>query len=273
VQPCTNSEQESHLELNLKGKTALVTGASKGIGRAVAEGFAQEGCRIHMVARSQEPLQDAVDAISAQFGVETIAHVGDLSDTAFVSELPSRTGDVDILVNNAGAIPRGSLIDVDDRRWRDGWELKVFGYIAICRIYYPRMSARQTGVILNIIGVSGERADANYIATATANSGLMMFSESLGGESVRHGVRVVGVNPGVVATDRFMTNVRQRAVKMFGDESRWTDILKDLPIGRLAKPQEIADTVVFLASERASYISGVTVTVDGGLRSRPPTGI
>lgn len=261
------------MELNLKGKWALVTGASKGIGRAVAEGFAREGCHLHLAARSSEALKLVADDLTGRFGVQVVPHSIDLGDPAAVSTLPARTGDVDILVNNAGAVPRGNLTEVDEARWRQGWELKVFGYIQLCRLYYPRMCARSSGAIVNVIGVAGERADANYIATATANSALMMFTRSLGGESVRLGVRVVGVSPGVVATDRFMNNVRQRALKMYGDEGRWTDILKDLPIGRLAKPEEIADGVMFLASERASYISGVIMTIDGGLLSRPPTGI
>ncbi len=261
------------MDLNLRGKTALVTGASKGIGRAVAFGLASEGCDLHITARSSEALIQLGYELAQRFGVRVEPHAGDLADAGFASELASRIGAVDILVNNAGAIPRGNLAEVDEARWRQGWELKVFGYIRLCRLFYPLMCERRSGVIINIIGVSGQRADANYIATVTANSGLMMFSESLGGESVRHGVRVVGVNPGIVATDRFMGNIKQRAIKMYGDEARWTDILKDLPIGRLARPEEISDAIAFLASERASYISGVTITIDGGLKSRPPTGI
>ena len=134
------------------------------------------------------------------------------------------------------------------------------------------MCQRRTGVIINIVGVSGERPDANYIATCTANAGLMMFSEALGGESVRHGVRVLGLNPGIV-TDRFMGNIKRRALKLYGDETRWEEMLKGMPIGRLARPEEIAGVVTFLASDRAAYMSGTTITVDGGLKSRPPPGI
>ena len=261
------------MDLNLRGKTAIVTGASKGIGRAVAFGLASEGCDLHIVARFRDALLQLSAELTERFGIRVESHAGDLADAGFASEIADKIGAVDILINNAGAIPRGNLNEVDEERWREGWELKVFGYIRLCRLFYPLMCSRRTGVIINIIGVAGQRADANYIATATANAGLMMFTESLGGESVRHGVRVVGVNPGIVATDRFMGNIRQRAIKMYGEESRWIEILQELPIGRLAKPEEISDGIVFLASERASYISGVTITIDGGLKSRPPTGI
>jgi NAD(P)-dependent dehydrogenase (short-subunit alcohol dehydrogenase family) len=261
------------MDLNLRGRTAVVTGATRGIGRAVAFGLASEGCDLHIVARTRDLLDKLARELIERFGICVEAHTYDIANADIALEMVSKIGAVDILVNNAGAIPRGSLNEVDEERWRQGWELKVFGYIRLCRLFYPLMCARGTGVIINVIGVSGQRADANYIATVTANAGLMMFSESLGGESVRYGVRVVGVNPGIVATDRFMRNIRQRATKKYGDESRWTEILSDLPIGRPAKPEEISDGIIFLASERASYISGVTITIDGGLKSRPPTGI
>lgn len=261
------------MELNLKGHTAVVTGASKGIGRAVAAGLAAEGCNLHIVARNRNLLDQLAAELATRHSVSVQAHSFDLGERAAATELAAATGAVDILVNNAGAIPRGSLDDVDDETMRTGWELKVFGYIRLCRAYYPLMRERRSGVIVNVIGAAGQRPDANYIAPTSANAALMMFTQSLGGESVGHGVRVVGVNPGLVATDRFKNNIRKRAAKKFGDEERWPEFFKDLPIGRVASPEEIADVIIFLASSRASYVSGTVVTADGGLMARPPASL
>src|SRR5690606_449637 len=126
-----------------------------------------------------------------------------------VARLGSELGTPDILVNCAGAIPRGRLNELDEARWRDAWELKLFGYINLSRSVYGRMAGRGSGVILNIIGVGGERPTAEYIAGSTANAALMAFTRALGGESVDHGVRVLGINPGLVATDRMVTLLSQ----------------------------------------------------------------
>jgi len=260
------------MDLNLKRKTALITGASKGIGKAVAQALAAEGCNLHLVARGDELLRQVAGDLAQRFGVTVEASALDLTQDASLAQLTARLGTIDILVNNAGAVPRGSIAEVDDQSWRTGWDLKVFGYIRLCRALLPAMRARKSGVIVNIIGVAGERPDANYVATASANAALMMVTESLGGDSVRDGVRVIGVNPGLVATDRFLGNIKRRAALKYGSEDRWREMI-DLPIGRAADPREIADVVAFLASDRASYISGTIVTVDGGLRSRPPSGV
>lgn len=260
------------MDLDLKGKTALITGASKGIGRAVAEVLAAEGCNLHLVARSADALNAAAAELGSRHSISVTTHAFDLTSAAAAERLAAAAGPLDILVNNAGAVPRGSLTEVDDEAWRAGWELKVFGYVRLCRLVLPRMQEKRSGVIVNVIGVAGQRPDANYVATTSANAALMMFTESLGGDSVRHGVRVVGVNPGLVATERFMGNIRRRAEIKFGAAERWPDMI-DLPMGRPAQPAEIADVVAFLASRRASYISGTIVTVDGGLRARPPSGV
>jgi NAD(P)-dependent dehydrogenase (short-subunit alcohol dehydrogenase family) len=261
------------MDLDLRGQSALITGASKGIGKAIAQVLAAEGCCLHLAARSQEPLSELADELTNKYGVIVQTHALDLQREDDADRLVVATGPVDILVNNAGAVPRGGLSEVDEKMWRAGWELKVFGYIRLCRAFLPIMCERKSGVIINVIGVAGQRPDANYIATSSANAALMMFSESLGGDSVRHGVRVVGVNPGLVATDRFLSNIKRRAELKFGSADRWQEMLSDLPIGRPAQPEEIADAVAFLASKRASYISGTIVTIDGGLRARPTSGI
>ncbi|MCJ8142624.1 SDR family oxidoreductase [Ancylobacter sp. A5.8] len=256
------------MKLGLEGKVVLITGASKGIGRATALSFAAEGCSLHLAARSAAELEANRDRIVREFGVEVAIHPGDLSDTAVLDELGRRCGDVDILVNNAGDIPPGDLMTVTDELWRRSWDLKVHGYIYLTRLLYPRMQERGHGVIVNDIGNSGENWDANYIAGASANASLMAFTRALGGVSLDHGVRVVGVNPGPVATDRMIKLMKRRAVDWYDDESRWEELFAKYPGKRPASAEEVADLMVFLASPRAGYITGTIVTIDGGIASR-----
>jgi NAD(P)-dependent dehydrogenase (short-subunit alcohol dehydrogenase family) len=175
---------------------------------------------------------------------------------------------IDILVNNAGAVPAGDLWDVDGERWRAGWEVKVMGYIDLSRAFYRRMAADGGGVILNNIGNGGENPDFSYIAGSTGNAALMAFTRALGGRSLADGVRVIGVNPGPVATDRIERIMRSRAAQRWGDEERFTELLAEYPLGRAAHVREVADLFAFLASPRSAYTSGTIVTVDGGLTSR-----
>jgi NAD(P)-dependent dehydrogenase (short-subunit alcohol dehydrogenase family) len=261
------------MELNLAGRWAAITGGSQGIGRAVADELAAEGCNIRIAARTEADLREAADDIAARHGVEVAIHPGDLTDGEFVAALGRDWRDVDILVNNAGSVPRGSLVEVDDERWRKGWELKVFAYINLTRLIYPAMCARGSGVIVNVIGVGGERADANYIAGSTGNAALMMFTRSLGGDSIRHGVRVVGVNPGPVETEKYIGDAERLAAERLGDKDRWRELMAALPMGRPAVVEEISGLVALLASDRSAYTSGVIMTIDGGLLSDAAMGV
>lgn len=262
------------MDLQLSGKTVLVTGGSRGIGLACARGFAAEGARVHIASRSAEDLKAASAAIAREFKTEVTVHPGDLAAPGSAAALGRACGDVDILVNNAGAIPQGSLTELDEVRWRHGWELKVFGFFNLTREIYQRMRTRGSGVIVNVIGVAGERHRADYIAGTTGNAALMAFTRGLGAEACDHGVRIVGVNPGRVETERQVGHMKDRAQKEFGDASRWKEvqarIAETLPYKRAAQPSEIADLVVYLASARASYVNGTVITIDGGqsLRSR-----
>ncbi|MGE0714904.1 MAG: SDR family oxidoreductase [Alphaproteobacteria bacterium] len=256
------------MKLDLDGKTVLITGASKGIGLATAEAFAREGCALHLAARDGAALAKAKETIGAAHGVAVAIHPMDLSTPESMVELAERAGDVDILINNAGDIPAGPIDAVDAKAWRRGFDLKVFGYIDLTRAVYRRMTERGSGVIVNDIGNSGENWDARYIAGSTGNAALMSFTRALGGVSLDHGVRVVGVNPGPVATDRMVKLMKRRAVDTWGDESRWQELFKLYPGGRPASAEEVADLMVFLASPRAGYITGTIVTIDGGIASR-----
>ena len=256
------------MDLNLRGKTVLITGASKGIGRGCAELFAAEGANVHLTARSVDLLEAASQAIRSSHQVDAQIHPLDLSKRGAAEELAERCGEVDILVNNAGAIPGGDIERVDESRWREAWDLKVFGYINTTRQFYRRMRERGHGVIVNVIGLAGEKFDSGYIAGTTGNASLMAFTRGIGSTSIDHGVRIVGVNPGAVATDRIRTLLTTRAESELGDGSRWREFFSKLPLGRAASVEEVANVVVFLASERASYLSGVVVTIDGGQAAR-----
>jgi NAD(P)-dependent dehydrogenase (short-subunit alcohol dehydrogenase family) len=255
------------MDLNLRGRRALITGASRGIGFAVARVLGQEGCEVRLAGRDAASLDRASGELAA-LGGKVSTHVFDLARTADQVRLAEVAGDVDILVNNAGAIPRGDLIALNDAQWRDSWELKVFGYINLTRALYARMKSRRNGVVVNVIGVGGERPTAAYIAGSTANAALMAFTCALGGESVDHGVRVLGINPGLVETDRMRDLLRRDAETQLGDAERWRELTASRPFGRAARAEEIADVVAFMASQRASYVSGTIVTVDGGSTTR-----
>lgn len=247
------------MDLQLTGRTALITGASAGIGAAVAEVLASEGCHLHLAARGKEKLDELAERLRADHQVRIDTHRADLRVQADIERLAEITDGPDILVNNAGDIPAGSLETVDDQAWRHGWELKVYGYINLTRLVYARMKIRGRGVIVNDIGAAGERPDFDYIAGSAGNAALMAFTRALGGRSWRDGIRVVGINPGPVATERIS--------KLIDSSDRFRAIAADFPFGRPAGPREIADATAFLASDRSAYTSGTILTIDGGLSS------
>lgn len=244
------------MDLNLKGKRVLVTGGSKGIGRACAEAFANEGATVRIAAR--KPPDDG----------KFISKAIDLSVRGAPEELAAWAGDIDILVNNAGGIPGGDLLKVDEETWRRAWDLKLFGYVNLSRRVYAGMKEKRSGVIVNIIGSAGEKLDAAYIAGSTANAGLMAFTRALGGASHADGIRVVGINPGPTSTDRLQGLYRQRAATLLGDEKRYQELFTGMSFDRPATPEEIASAAVFLASERSAYTTGCILTIDGGMAAR-----
>ncbi len=251
------------MDLHLTGKRALVTGGSKGIGRASAEVLAEEGCDVVLVARDPAALEEAAAAVRSrrQVRVETVA--ADLSRQAEVERIAAGAGPVDILVNNAGAIPPGDLLAVDDATLRAAWDLKVFGFISLCRALYPVLKARQ-GVVVNVIGAAGETFDPGYVAGVAGNAALMAFTRALGRGAHADGVRAVAINPGPVATTRLERLLRHRAATELGDADRWLELCQGMPYGRPAQPKEIAAAVAFLASPRSAYTNGTVLTINGG---------
>lgn len=247
------------MNLGLEGRRALITGGSKGIGLATARRFAAEGADLCLVARDARALADAAKSLRASGGTEVSTMAADLSKVSERKRVWDMFPGVDVVVNNAGSIPFGSIDQVDDEAWRQAWDLKVYGYIDFTRRYLEVMRARRQGVIVNVIGASGERLLDSYVAGSTANAALMAFTRIVGSKSTAFGVRVVGVNPGPVATDRgHLASVNDDAGDAPIPSFR-------MPFGRIATPDEIANTVVFLSSDCSSYTSGTIVTIDGGL--------
>ncbi len=245
-----------NMENFLEGKSALITGASRGIGKSIAAKFLDAGCTVHLAARDATALANiAKEAEHA--GDRVHVHTVDLSTRGGIADLAQRCGNPDILVNNAGAIPGGSIEKIDDQTWTAAWDLKVFGYIRLIRALLPAMYSRGSGVILNIIGMAGVANDYDYICGSAGNAALIALTNALGSRSTDKGVRVVGINPTGTRTDRTEHLLQT-------NPERWKALLEDLPFGRLLEPDEIADLALFLVSGRASYLSGTVINIDGG---------
>lgn len=256
------------MDLGLNGRKVLITGASQGIGEGLARAFAAEACELYLVARSAGKLAALANELGERGSVPVRVLPLDLTAPGAVDAIMSFAGGADVLVNNAGSIPGGTLWDVDETAWRQGWELKVYGYINLTRAMYATMKQRGGGVILNNIGNGGENFDFNYIAGTTGNAALMAFTRALGGRSLEDRIRVVGVNPGPVDTERIRKVLRSHAARELGDPARFGELMSRYPLSRCATVAEVADLFVYLASDRSSYTTGTIVTVDGGLTSK-----
>lgn len=244
------------MDLQLSGKSAIVTGASKGIGAATARVLAQEGCDVVLVARRKDSLEQVAQSIMVESGRRTHVFAADLSQSAEVVRLAQAWGGADILINNAGAIPRGALHEIDEATWRTAWDLKVFGYINLTREIFAAMRRRGSGVIINVIGAAAQIRDPGYICGVTGNAALTAFTMSLGSDSHTYGIRVLGVSPGPVATERLVTLEKSGLMNA------------NRPFGRAALPQEIASAIAFLASPASNYTSGTVLMIDGGISAR-----
>ena len=252
------------MDLGLKGRRVLITGGSEGIGLAVARAFLAEDCQVVIASRSQEKLDAAVVQLK-QVGRGSIsARSIDLSKQGAAETLADEYPDTDILVNNAGAIPIGDIFEVDEKRWRESWDLKVFGYVNLTRAMYRHMKDKPPKVIMNVIGTGAEKPMWRYVCGNASNIALNGVTYSLGGRSLDDGIRVLAVNPGAVETERWRAIHKGRAEKILGDATRWREVLHDQPQRRAASPEEIADVTVFLCSDRASWVCGEVINIDGG---------
>ncbi len=256
------------MELGLAGRVALITGGSRGIGRACALGLAAEGCRVMLSARDADGLARVVREAEAK-GAEAASAAADLTRLEDVERVVQATlerfGRIDILVNNAGAIRGGDFLTLPDRAWAEDWELKPLGYVRMARAVLPHMRERRWGRIINIVGAAARNPSPAYTIGGTANAGLINFTKALADLGARDNILVTAVSPGATATERQEELIRRRAQAAGRPvEELRREIAAAQPLGRLARPEEIADLVVFLASERASFISGVAITIDGG---------
>lgn len=250
------------MDLELRGLTVLVTGGSRGIGGGAARVLAAEGADLILVARDPVALEQARTDITSKSPVNIEVASCDLSSGEQVTALAERFGPrINVLVNNAGSVPSGDLFAIPEARWREGWDTKVFAYINMCRAFYPHLKARGGGVIVNVLGAGSRQKRADYICGGMANAALDFFTETLGAESPKDNIRVVGVSPGPVATERYHNIVEQRLK---------TDpaAMPRFPFGRIATSREIGETIAFAASARSSYTSGAIISVDGGISVR-----
>ena len=256
------------MNLGLDGKVALVMGGSRGIGKATAVGLAEEGARVAIAARDEATLEAAAIDVQRLTGQRPIELVCDCTRTietaAAVATVTAFLGGLDIVVNSVGAATGGAFLELSPADWADSLAGKLHAQINACRDALPALRARG-GVIVNVIGHRGKQPDGKALPAGVANAGLMNFTIGLAREEARHGVRVVGVNPAPVETRR-LTSVFETEAKLLGvslDEARrrW---LSHVPLGRAATPEEIANVIVFLASPRASFVTGTIVHVDGG---------
>lgn len=258
------------MDLGLKGKAAIVTGSSDGIGYAVARLLAQEGARVVLCARRESVLADARQALEKDTDAEVLAISCDVQISGdvqrLVAQVMQRFGGIDILINNAGSVPSIQFADVDDAQWYKLLEGKLLGYIRMTREVVPHMRQSGWGRIINIAGTAGWEPSNTSMAVGLNNAAVMNWTKSLSLQYADDGILVTAVAPGSIDTPRQVRN-RQREADITGksvDEIR-TARTREIPLHRLGRADEVANVVVFLASERSSYVTGTCITVDGGV--------
>ena len=260
------------MDLQLNNKHVLITGGSKGIGLACAEQFLQEGARVSLVSRQMESLEQARETLLANHpnAGERIALLpADLRDAqaaAVVVEQAEKIAPVDILVNSAGAAKRTPPNDLTPQHWRDAMEAKYFTYINVIDPLVKRMAARQSGVILSIVGMGGKSPKPTHLPGGSANAALMLASAGLAAAYGPQGIRVNAINPGITLTNRLQEGLKAEAkLHQISFEEAHKRACSELPLGRIATPEEIANAAVFLCSSKASYISGAILSMDGAV--------
>lgn len=256
------------MELNLKDKVAIVTGANRGIGAGVALQLALEGMNVALVARDAGLLDRTADDIRQRTGRKVITLPCDLrapeSAAAAVEQTFKAFGRVDLLVNNAGATRRADFFELTDEDWQDGLALKLHGYVRMTRATWPRLVEVQ-GTIVNIVGVGAWTGIGEFTIGGVVNAALMNFTKSMADIGKRDGVRVCAVNPGRIRTERLTRNIQRIAESSGVDtEAATALLLKECGIKRFGTPDEIGQAVAFLASGAAAFAQGAILDIDGG---------
>lgn len=256
------------MDLGLTGKVVLVTGASQGIGLACAEAFCAEGARVAIASRSPERLATAREALAAR-GHAVATFPADLVDpnaaSALVEAVEVRLGPLDVLVNSAGAARRTAPEQLDAQAWHDAMNAKFFTYMHTTQAALPRMAARGRGTVVQIVGQGGKVANPNHLPGGSANAALMLATAGLAAAYGPLGIRVNAINPGLTVTERaqriFEFEAARAGISVEEVRGRGEKLI---PLGRYGRPEEVAAVAVFLASDRASYVTGAVVPMDGG---------
>ncbi|NMG74597.1 SDR family NAD(P)-dependent oxidoreductase [Aromatoleum diolicum] len=255
------------MDLGLRDTVVLITGGSKGIGLACARAFAAEGARVALSSRSADNLERAAATLGSE-GFEAFTVVADLRDpqqaATMVQAVEARLGPIGVLVNSAGAAQRTPPAELTAAHWHAAMDAKYFTYVHAMDAVLRGMADRGEGVIINVIGMGGKLAAPTHLPGGAANAALMLASAGLANAFARKGIRVNAVNPGLTATDRMQQGLEAEA-RLAGRSADEVldERVRAMPLGRLAQPGDVADTVVFLASKRASYVSGAVVSIDG----------
>jgi len=258
------------MDLGIKGRAAIVTGASRGIGRETARQFLEEGVRVMICGRNAETIEKARAELAQQTGGEVHAVVADMTKEADIAKLVDaakpKFGTVDILINNAGQMYSGRFVAMTDAGLKEQFETKIFGFLRAIRLVYPIMKAQKWGRIVNIIGGAGKEPDPYMFGSGITNSGLLNITKSLSTEFGEDNVLVNAVCPGWVATNLWQRNAQglQQELKVQTEEEARRLAARKNSLNRFGKPEELANAIVFLCSERSSYITGVSLNLDGG---------
>jgi 3-oxoacyl-[acyl-carrier protein] reductase len=259
------------MDLGLKGKVALVTGGSKGIGRAVARALAQEGAKVAICARDKGPLDAAATEIAKATGSEVFGVAGDLTREADVRKIVDaavgRFGRIDVLVNNAGAAPGGLLLDLTEEDWQKALQLKFMGYVRCMKAVIPHMLKQGGGRIVNVIGNDGVKPIGIELTPSAANAADLAVTVALAEQYGRQNICINAINPGPVATERWDQLIGGIAsIRKIGVDEAQKRAEHSIPLGRICTPEEVANVVVFVASNRASFMNGAVINLDGGQR-------
>ena len=256
------------MDLNLSGKHILITGGSKGIGLACAQAFLAEGARVSLVSRSEANLTRARESLSA-FGTDRVqTHAADLTQAASAQAALDAAiatfGPVDVLVNSAGAAKRTPAPELSPQAWHDAMQAKYFSYIHMIDPVIKQMGQRGKGNIVNVVGNGGKVASPIHLAGGAANAALMLATAGLANAYAAQGIRVNAINPGLTRTERLKEGMAADArLQSIETEEAMKRAMAKIPMGRMAEPEEIAKVVLFLASDAASYVTGINMSMDG----------